>query len=107
MAIEIDTEKVFTKFDITFSTCCSSPSGFTMLTLSSGHLLSQGSCHLSPAAITIIYLDLISHHEMFPDIYKFLEIESGLCLEVEGKMVSRTEGNTDGNVLCCTVLSVP
>ncbi|TKC49668.1 hypothetical protein EI555_011209, partial [Monodon monoceros] len=53
-------------------------------------------------AITIIYLALISHHEIFPDIYKFLEIESGLRLEVEGKMVSRTEDNIDGNVLCCT-----
>ncbi|KAB0391943.1 hypothetical protein E2I00_019929 [Balaenoptera physalus] len=37
---------------------------------------------------------------MFPDIYKFLEMESGLCLEVEGKMVSRTEGEgTESTVI--------
>ncbi|EHB04560.1 Translationally-controlled tumor protein [Heterocephalus glaber] len=43
----------------------------------------------------IIYWDLISHDEMFSDIYKIREIVCGLCLEVEGKMVRRTEGNTD------------
>ncbi|XP_014440611.1 translationally-controlled tumor protein-like [Tupaia chinensis] len=32
---------------------------------------------------------------MFSDIYKIREIADGLCLEVEGKMVSRTEGNID------------
>nr|6IZB_A Chain A, Translationally-controlled tumor protein [Homo sapiens] len=36
----------------------------------------------------IIYRDLISHDEMFSDIYKIREIADGLCLEVEGKMVS-------------------
>ncbi|EHA98295.1 Translationally-controlled tumor protein [Heterocephalus glaber] len=40
----------------------------------------------------IIYGDLISHDEMFSDIYKIQEIACGLCLEVEGKMISRTEG---------------
>ncbi|XP_028904177.1 translationally-controlled tumor protein isoform X2 [Ornithorhynchus anatinus] len=43
----------------------------------------------------IIYRDLISHDEMFSDIYKIREIANGLCLEVEGKMVSRTEGTID------------
>uniref|UniRef100_A0A2K5PX11 Translationally-controlled tumor protein n=1 Tax=Cebus imitator TaxID=2715852 RepID=A0A2K5PX11_CEBIM len=43
----------------------------------------------------IIYRDLISHDEMFSDIYKIREIADGLCLEVEGKMASRTEGNID------------
>ncbi|XP_012928603.1 TPT1-like protein [Heterocephalus glaber] len=46
-----------------------------------------------PSATTMIILeDLISHDEMFSDIYKIWE---GLRLEVEGKMVSRTEGNID------------
>ncbi|EHB05538.1 Translationally-controlled tumor protein [Heterocephalus glaber] len=44
----------------------------------------------------IIYRDLISHDEMFSNTYKVREIADQLCLEVEGKMVSRTEGNTDG-----------
>ncbi|EHB07793.1 Translationally-controlled tumor protein [Heterocephalus glaber] len=43
----------------------------------------------------IICRDLISHDEMFSDIYKIREIAGGLCLEVEGKMVSRTEGSID------------
>ncbi|XP_031216873.1 translationally-controlled tumor protein [Mastomys coucha] len=43
----------------------------------------------------IIYRDLISHDELFSDIYKIREIADGLCLEVEGKMVSRTEGAID------------
>ncbi|XP_027955652.1 translationally-controlled tumor protein-like isoform X2 [Eumetopias jubatus] len=34
----------------------------------------------------IIYRDLISHGEMFSDVYKIREIADGLCLEVEGKM---------------------
>ena len=46
MAIEIDTEKVFTKFCITFFICSFSTSGWPMLALSYGYLLSQGSCHL-------------------------------------------------------------
>ncbi|XP_039079284.1 translationally-controlled tumor protein-like [Hyaena hyaena] len=32
---------------------------------------------------------------MFSDIYKIWEIADRLCQEVEGKMVSRTEGNID------------
>ncbi|XP_035133059.1 translationally-controlled tumor protein-like [Callithrix jacchus] len=47
----------------------------------------------------IIYRYLISHDEMFSDIYKIREIASGLCLEVEGKMVSRTEGNIDDSLI--------
>ncbi|KAK2497994.1 hypothetical protein MC885_005663 [Smutsia gigantea] len=47
------------------------------------------------AAIVIVYRDLISHEDMFSDICKIREIRNRLCLEVEGKVVSRTEGNTD------------
>ncbi|KAM9233751.1 translationally-controlled tumor protein-like [Dugong dugon] len=43
----------------------------------------------------MIYWDLISHDEMFPNIYKISEFVDRLCLEVKGKMVSRTEGNID------------
>ncbi|XP_006727742.1 translationally-controlled tumor protein-like [Leptonychotes weddellii] len=42
----------------------------------------------------IIYRDLISH-DMFSDIYKIREIADGLRRELEGKMISRTEGNID------------
>ena len=38
---------------------------------------------------------------------QILKILSGLCLKVEGKMVSMAEDNIDGNVLCYPVLSVP
>ncbi|XP_007452187.1 PREDICTED: translationally-controlled tumor protein-like [Lipotes vexillifer] len=47
----------------------------------------------------IIYQDLISHDEMFSDIYKIQEVEDGLCLRVEGKMISRTEGNIDDSFI--------
>ena len=60
-----------------------------------GLLLSQRLCRLPPVTIMIIYRDLISHDEMFSDIYKIREVADGLCLEVEGKIVSRTEGNID------------
>ncbi|CAI5783959.1 Hypothetical predicted protein [Podarcis lilfordi] len=43
----------------------------------------------------IIYRDCISQDEMFSDIYKVKEVASRLCLEVEGKMVSRKEGEID------------
>ncbi|KAJ6661763.1 hypothetical protein lerEdw1_013285 [Lerista edwardsae] len=43
----------------------------------------------------IIYRDCISQDEMFSDIYKIKEVANGLCLEVEGKMVSRKEGEID------------
>ncbi|KAH0520294.1 Translationally-controlled tumor protein [Microtus ochrogaster] len=39
------------------------------------------------------------HDELFSDIYKIREIADGLCLEVEGKMVSRTEGNMDDSLI--------
>ncbi|KAI5135937.1 Translationally-Controlled Tumor Protein [Manis pentadactyla] len=45
------------------------------------------------AAIMMIYQDFISHDEMFSHIYKIQEIAGGLFLDIEGKMVSRTEGN--------------
>ncbi|XP_062067974.1 translationally-controlled tumor protein-like [Lepus europaeus] len=47
----------------------------------------------------IIYRDLISHDEMFSNIYKIWEIAGRLCLEVEGKMVSRPEGNIDDSLI--------
>ncbi|KAB0381142.1 hypothetical protein FD755_008926 [Muntiacus reevesi] len=47
----------------------------------------------------IIYRDLISHDEMFSDIYKIREVADGLCLEVEGKMVSSTEGHIDDSLI--------
>ncbi|XP_060155989.1 translationally-controlled tumor protein-like [Globicephala melas] len=47
----------------------------------------------------IIYQDLIKHDEMFPDMYKIQEIADRLCLEVEGKMVSRREGNIDDSLI--------
>jgi hypothetical protein len=56
--------------------------GCTALALSSRLLLG---CLLPPATIMIIYRDLISHDELFSDIYKIREIADGLCLEVEGK----------------------
>ncbi|CAD7686009.1 unnamed protein product [Nyctereutes procyonoides] len=43
--------------------------------------------------------DLISHDEMFSDIHQIWEISDGLWLEVEGKMVSRTEGNIDDSLI--------
>ncbi|VTJ84818.1 Hypothetical predicted protein, partial [Marmota monax] len=46
-----------------------------------------------------IYPDLISPDEMFSDIYKILEMAEGLCLEMEGKMVSRTEGNINDSLI--------
>ncbi|KAI4573351.1 hypothetical protein MJT46_004591 [Ovis ammon polii x Ovis aries] len=74
-------------------------SGRTALALSSGLLLSQRRCRLPPVAIMIIYRDLISHDEMFCDIHKIREVADRLCLEVEGKMVSRTEGNIDDSLI--------
>uniref|UniRef100_A0A8C0D221 Translationally-controlled tumor protein n=1 Tax=Balaenoptera musculus TaxID=9771 RepID=A0A8C0D221_BALMU len=47
----------------------------------------------------IMYRDLISRDEMFSDIYKIREVADRLCPEVEGKMVSRTEGNTDDSLI--------
>ncbi|KAB0398167.1 hypothetical protein E2I00_012359 [Balaenoptera physalus] len=50
-------------------------------------------------AIRIIHWDLISHEEMFSDIYTIQEVEDGLCLGVEGKMVCRTGGNIDDSFI--------
>lgn len=36
---------------------------------------------------------------LFSDIYKIGEMSDGLCVEVEGKVVSGTEGNTDDSVV--------
>ncbi|XP_059537015.1 translationally-controlled tumor protein-like [Myotis daubentonii] len=47
----------------------------------------------------ILYWDHINHEEMFSDIYKIWEIPDGLCLQVEGKMVRRTEGNIDDSLI--------
>ena len=74
-------------------------SGRTALALSSGLLLSQRRCRLPPVAIMIIYRDLISHDEMFSNIYKIREVADRLCLEVEGKMASRAEGNIDDSLI--------
>ncbi|XP_032755527.1 translationally-controlled tumor protein-like [Rattus rattus] len=46
----------------------------------------------------IIYRDLISHDKLFSNIYKIQEIADGLCLEVEGKMVSRTADAIDDSL---------
>ncbi|NP_001233263.1 translationally-controlled tumor protein homolog [Oncorhynchus mykiss] len=43
----------------------------------------------------IIYKDIITGDEMFSDIYKIKESTNGMLLEVEGKMVSRTENIDD------------
>ncbi|KAM4796094.1 translationally-controlled tumor protein [Rhinophrynus dorsalis] len=43
----------------------------------------------------IIYKDILTGDEMFSDIYKIIESCNGLCYEVEGKMVSRSEGGID------------
>lgn len=43
----------------------------------------------------IIYKDILTNDEMFSDIYKIKESCGGLCFEVDGKMVTRTEGSID------------
>ncbi|XP_069496715.1 translationally-controlled tumor protein isoform X2 [Ambystoma mexicanum] len=43
----------------------------------------------------IIYKDIVSGDEMFSDSYKMRETCDGLCIEVEGKMITRTEGGVD------------
>jgi len=45
----------------------------------------------------IIYKDIITGDEMFSDIYKIKD--NGIIIEVEGKMVSRSEDNIDGALL--------
>ncbi|XP_006874727.1 PREDICTED: translationally-controlled tumor protein-like [Chrysochloris asiatica] len=50
----------------------------------------------------IIYPDLISHDEMFNDIYKIREITDRLCLEVEGK-ISWSTGQRVTSMSCSSV----
>uniref|UniRef100_A0A672KTE9 Translationally-controlled tumor protein homolog n=1 Tax=Sinocyclocheilus grahami TaxID=75366 RepID=A0A672KTE9_SINGR len=38
---------------------------------------------------------LITYPHMFSDIYKIKESENGMMIEVEGKMISRSEGDID------------
>ncbi|KAK3511252.1 hypothetical protein QTP70_033985 [Hemibagrus guttatus] len=47
----------------------------------------------------IIYKDIISGDEMFSDIYKIKESENGMMIEVEGKMISRSEGEIDDSLI--------
>ncbi|XP_045140888.1 translationally-controlled tumor protein-like [Echinops telfairi] len=47
----------------------------------------------------LIYKDLISHDEIFSQIYKIWEIEDELCLEGERKMVSRTKGDINDSLI--------
>ncbi|XP_010637578.1 translationally-controlled tumor protein-like [Fukomys damarensis] len=47
----------------------------------------------------IMYRDLIGRNEMFSDIYKTPEMAGLLCLEAEGRMVSRAESNTDESLI--------
>lgn len=42
---------------------------------------------LFPAITVIIFRDLISHDELFSDIYKIRKLAVRLCLEVEGKVI--------------------
>ncbi|KAG9492039.1 hypothetical protein GDO78_000520 [Eleutherodactylus coqui] len=43
----------------------------------------------------IIYKDCITGDEMFSDIYPTKESCNGLCIEVDGKIVTRVEGQID------------
>lgn len=43
----------------------------------------------------IIYKDVVTGDELFSDIYKIIESGNGICYEVEGKMVSRTDQGID------------
>uniref|UniRef100_A0A8C0K315 Translationally-controlled tumor protein n=1 Tax=Canis lupus dingo TaxID=286419 RepID=A0A8C0K315_CANLU len=47
----------------------------------------------------IIYPDIFSHDEIFSNIYKIQEIMDDLCLEIEEKIISKTEGDTDDLLL--------
>jgi len=56
----------------------------------------------------IIYKDILTGDEMFSDIYKIKESPTGIIIEVEGKMISRTDeiddaligGNASAEELC-------
>lgn len=47
----------------------------------------------------IVYQHLISHDAMFSTFYKIRKITEVLCLEVEGKMVSKSEVNIDDSLI--------
>ncbi|XP_072266145.1 translationally-controlled tumor protein [Pyxicephalus adspersus] len=47
----------------------------------------------------IIFRDVMTGDEMFSDIYKMKETNDGLCFEVEGKTVSRKEGEIDDSLI--------
>ncbi|KAM4699930.1 translationally-controlled tumor protein [Discoglossus pictus] len=47
----------------------------------------------------IIYKDVITQDEMFSDIYKIKLCDDGLTYEVDGKMVTRTEGQIDNALI--------
>ncbi|XP_051871313.1 translationally-controlled tumor protein homolog [Pristis pectinata] len=46
-----------------------------------------------------IYKCIVSGDEMFSDIYKISEDPKGIIYEVEGKLVSRTEGGIDDSLI--------
>ena len=60
-------------------------SGRPALALSSGLLLSQRCCRLPPVDIMIICRDLISHAEMFSEIYKVWEVAEGCVWRWRGR----------------------
>ncbi|XP_077153478.1 translationally-controlled tumor protein [Ranitomeya variabilis] len=43
----------------------------------------------------IIFKDILTGDEMFSDIYVYKETSDGLCIEVDGKIVTRMEGQID------------
>lgn len=47
----------------------------------------------------VAYQDLVGHDEMFSNVWEIQEVTGGLCLEVEGQLVSSTEGNTDDSLV--------
>ncbi|NP_001279242.1 translationally-controlled tumor protein homolog [Callorhinchus milii] len=47
----------------------------------------------------IIYKCIVTGDELFSDIYKIKECHNGLYYEVEGKIVSRTEGDIDDSLI--------
>ncbi|KAK2845959.1 hypothetical protein Q7C36_010813 [Tachysurus vachellii] len=47
----------------------------------------------------IIFKDIISGDEMFSDMYKLKESENGMMIEVEGKMIRRSEVDIDDTLI--------
>lgn len=56
--------------------------------------------HQHHAEKMIIYKDIFTGDEMFSDIYKIIETDNGVLIEVEGKQISRTE-NLDDSLFGC------